>query len=432
MCYERAIGDAYNLLSVNSVPSSRTTRALLALALALGAAGVAGAQTLPSEPIVIGGGRLTIGGDVSATMSCAQAEGGSRCTEDTGFFNYTDYYHSSVRMLRVDVAAALTVTRHVSILGEVRSEDAGWPQPYALYVRVRPWVRHRFDIQAGRIPPTFGAFARRTYAADNLLIGYPLAYQYLTSLRPDALPADADELLRMRGRGWLSSFSIGERDADRGVPLVSAFRWDTGVQVHAGNDVVEGAAAVTAGTLANPLVSDDNSGKQIAGRVAVRPFTGLAIGASGARGPFPTRAALQSAGVDRGTFAQSAWGGDIEYSRGYYLIRAEAVVSQWRLPIVRSPNLSLPLRATGTSVEGRYKIRPGLYAAARADHLGFSEITGSSGADAWDAPVTRVELGGGYAVQRNLLLKVSFQRNTRDGGRVTKLNVGAAQLVFWF
>ena len=423
----------YNLLSVKRVSPFRTTRALLALALALGAAGAGGAQTLPSEPIVIGGGRLTIGGDVSATVSCARAEGGtSRCTEDTGFFNYTDYYHSTVRMLRVDVTAALTVTEHVSILGEVRSEDAGWPRPYALYLRIRPWVRHRFDIQAGRIPPTFGAFARRTYAADNLLIGYPLAYQYLTSLRPDALPANADELLRMRGRGWLSSFSIGESAADRGVPLISAFRWDTGVQVHAGNDIVEGAAAVTAGTLANPLVSDDNGGKQFAGRVAVRPVPGLAIGGSLARGPFPTRAALRSAGADHGTFTQSAWGSDVEYSRGYYLIRAEVVVSKWRLPIVRSPDLSLPLGATGASVEGRYKIRPGLYAAARADHLGFSEITGTSRSDDWDAPVTRVELGGGYAVQRNLQLKVSFQRNRRAGGRVTKLNVGAAQLVFWF
>src|SRR5438445_5776950 len=47
-----------------------------------------------------------------------------------------------------------------------------------------------FDVQIGRIPPTFGAFARRTYANDNPLIGYPLAYQYLTSLRADALRSE--------------------------------------------------------------------------------------------------------------------------------------------------------------------------------------------------------------------------------------------------
>ena len=97
-----------------------------------------------------------------------------------------------------------------------------------------------------------------------------------------------------------------------------------------------------------------------------------------------------------------------------------------------TPVITLPLRAESTSVEGRYKIRPGLYAAARVDHLGFSEITGTSVTNTWDAPVTRVEVGGGYSLQRNLQLKISFQHNTRDGGRATMVNATAAQLVFWF
>ena len=92
----------------------------------------------------------------------------------------------------------------------------------------------------------------------------------------------------------------------------------------------------------------------------------------------------------------------------------------------------MPLSALATYVEGRYKIRPGLYAAARVDHLGFSEVTGSLGRETWDAPVTRIEIGGGYSILRNLLLKLSCQHNTRDGGRVTTLNLGAAQLVYWF
>ena len=75
------------------------------------------------------------------------------------------------------------------------------------------------------------------------------------------------------------------------------------------------------------------------------------------------------------------------------------------------------MRALATSVEGRYKIRPGFYVAARVDHLGFSEIVGSNGPQTWDAPVTRIEVGGGYSIQRNLLLKVSVQFDQRDGGR---------------
>ena len=241
----------------------------LVIVCAIGAGRPARAQMLRSEPIVVGE-RLTVSGNVSASIA----------PEDPGFFNYTDYEHSALRLLQIDVSAMFKAGDHVSFLGELRTENLGTPLPYAFYVRIRPWTKRRFDIQAGRIPPTFGAFARRTYASDNFLIGYPLAYQYLTSLRPDSLPASVDELLRVRGRGWLTNFSIGNVAPDRGVPLASVFRWDTGVQVHAESDVVDATASVTAGTISNPLFKDDNGGRQFAGRVVLHPAVGLIVGAS--------------------------------------------------------------------------------------------------------------------------------------------------------
>jgi hypothetical protein len=412
----------------------RLALATIGAVVALGVSVPGAGQSLPHQPIVFGDGRVTLGGEASATFSCAdsdEAEAGA-CPADGGFFNYTDYEHSALRMLRVGVTAAVKVDDRVAVLGELRSENAGAPQPYALYVRVRPWAARAFDVQVGRIPPTFGAFARRTYPADNLVIGYPLAYQYLTSLRPDALPASADELVRMRGRGWLSNFSVGNPTPGRGLPLASAFRWDTGIQVHAAGEVVEGTAAVTTGTLGNPLVGDDNGGKQVTGRVALRPLTGLVVGLSAARGPYLTRSAAEAAVTDGASrFTQTGWGADIEYSRDYYLLRAETIVSDWRLPLIDGPTSGLRLRAVSTLVEGRYKLRPGLYVAARVDHLGFSAIGGSNGRGPWEAPVTRIEIGGGYSVQRNLLLKLAFQHNTRSGGRVREANLGAMQIVFW-
>jgi hypothetical protein len=391
---------------------------------ALAMAAAARAQTLPSQPIVLADGRITISGDAWAGIA----------PQDPGFFNYTDYEYSALRLLRFDVSASVKAGGHVTLLGEVRSDNLGRPRPYALYARIRPWTRRAFDIQAGRIPPTFGAFAHRTYAWDNPLIGYPLAYQYLTSLRPDSLPANADELLRMRGRGWLSHFSIGNVAPQQGVPLVSVLRWDTGVQVHAASDLAEATASVTAGTLSNPVLHNDNGGQQFAGRLALHPVVGLVIGASAAHGPFVSSSATRGIpGDGRGDeFAQTGWGGDVEYSRGYYLVRAETVFSQWTLPSVQAPLITGPLRALATSVEGRYKITAGLYGAARLDHLGFSEITGSAGRATWDAPVSRVEVGGGYSIQRNLVFKLSYQHNSRDTAKVAMLNLVAAQLVFWF
>ncbi len=387
-------------------------------------ASLASAQVLPSEPIVFGDGHVALGGDVSWSIA----------PEDLGFFNYTDYEHSALRMLRLAMMASVTANDHLAVLAEVRSENGARPEAYGLYLRLRPWSQRNFDIQIGRVPPTFGAFSRRAYAADNPLIGYPIAYQYLTSLRADALPANADELLRMRARGWLSSFSVGNQIPDRGVPLISAFRWDTGVQLHAATDVVEATASVTAGTLSNPLLRDDNNGPQIAGRIAFRPALGLVVGGSAASGPFVSQAAAHAALNDGGThhFAQNAWGIDAEYSRDYYVLRFETIVSKWTLPLMGGPAMELPLQAVATSVEGRYKIRPGLYAAARIDHLGFSEISGALTRSTWEAPVTRIEMGGGYSIQRNLLVKATYQYNTRSGGRVQQLHLGAAQIVFWF
>jgi hypothetical protein len=413
----------------------RSARAAAAAALlAAGLPAAVRAGELPSEPIVAAGGRLTISGDVSAAISCARsnAPNAPACTSDTAFFNYTDYEYSALRLFRVDLTANLKATSRIAVLTEVRSENAASPTPYGLYVRVKPWLKRDFDIQAGRVPPTFGAFARRSYANDNLLIGYPLAYQYLTSLRADSLPANADELLRMRGRGWLSQFSVGSTTPGAGMPLVNAFHWDTGVQAHAANSWGEVAASVTTGTVAEPLGKDNNGGKNIAGRVVLRPGTGWIIGASAAHGPFVASRATDTAGLstDNRRFTQTAWGGDVEFSRGYYLVRAETVLSSWTVPAVSAPFITSPLRSWGISVEGRYKIRPRLYTAARYDHLGFSEITGTTRTDGWDAPVTRLEVGGGYLIQRNLQLKLSYQHNRREGGRV--VNLEAAQVVFWF
>ena len=399
-------------------------RAALLATIALCGAVSARAQVLPSEPVELAGGRLTIGGDIAASIG----------PEDTGFFNYTDYEHSALKLFRADLSTSFALNRHVAVLAEIRDENIDTLRAYALYLRIRPWADHAVDIQAGRVPPTFGAFGRRLYASDNPLIGYPLAYQYLTPLRADALPWNADELLRMRARGWLASYSIGNQTPAEGVPLVTAFRWDTGIQLHAASRMLDGTIAVTTGTVSNPRLTDDNSAPQVAGRLSAHPVTGLVLGTSAARGPFVSSTAARGAvgdGHDR-SFTQTALGADIEYSRDYYLLRAETIWSEWKLPAVAAPVLDTPLRAFSTYVEGRYKIRPGLYVAARADHLGFSDIVGSNGPRSWDAPVTRIEVGGGYSLQRNLVLKFSVQHNTRDGGRVTSATLPSFQVVYWF
>lgn len=393
-------------------------RLVLVLALLAMPASVSG-QFLPDGPVTAFDGRVRLAGEVVATA-------GSRDTE--AFFNYTDYEHNALRLLRLALAGAWRPFERLAFVGEVRSEDFDMATPFAAYVRVRPWTGRRFDIQVGRIPPVFGAFGRRAYGADNPFIGYPLAYQYLTSLRPDAVPVTAQDLLRMRGRGWRSNFPVGSQEPGPGVPLLTAFRWDTGVQARLGAGPVEFAAAITNGTLSNPRVSDDNSGKQLSGRVAVTPVIGLVLGASAARGAWLSRQ------VSADNFHQVAVGLDAEYSRGHWIVRGESIWSRWALPYAAATSNGRHVRAWGAWAEARYRLTPRVFLAGRADHLGFSTIYSTTDAAPlpWDAPVDRLEAVAGYYIQRNLVARLGLQTNWRTAGRGSGRIFTSAQVAWWF
>jgi predicted porin len=94
----------------------------------------------------------------------------------------------------------------------------------------------------------------------------------------------------------------------------------------------------------------------------------------------------------------------------------------------------MTVSALGMWVEGRYRFTPRIFAAARVDHLGFSRISGSiwTSPTTWDAPVDRIEWGGGYYLQRNLVARAVVQHNRRDGGRVRSRTFFSGQLAYWF
>jgi len=385
------------------------------------------AEALPApadaaEPIRIGFFQLTLGGDVS----------GSLAGKDSVRFNETEYGRSLLRVLRLGLCGELKMGAHLAVLAETRSENLEAPRLYALYLRARPWQNHAFDVQAGMVPPVFGAFVRR-YGTDSALIGYPLAYHYPTLLRPDSFPRDVPNLLRWRGSGWRVRYPVGSHEYDHGLPLITALRWDTGIQARLVAGSWQLSGAVTQGTLSNPLVRDDNGSKQLSSRIAWRSSRGLEAGVSFARGGYVSQEIVDRLPAARGRdFRQQAVGLDFEQDWGHWILRGEGMWSGWDAVAATPPLLGTRLSAGAVTLEARFRPWPGVTLAARYDQLAFGDVLGPDGPASWDAPVSRLEVGAGYALRHNLTLKVSYQRNRRDGGSFQRGDFVAVQGSAWF
>jgi hypothetical protein len=401
------------------------------------------ADLLPSRPISLGDGRVVISGDVAIGI-------GSR---DDGYFNLFDYSHDAFNVVTTSLSAEVRASDRLAFVARVtddvalREPDAAESDrhviyPYALYVRLTPAPDRPFAVLAGRIPPVFGAFARRDYGEVNPLIGLPLAYGYSTTMRPEP-PPSRRELVLNRGGGWAVRYPRATAlTGPQGLPLVSARRWDTGVSAQWNGSKVQAGVAVTMGTLSSPRTEDDNDGRQISGRVGVTPTAGVTVGVSASSGEYLADSGRSTSygGVvgwlpepaRSETHRQQVLGLDAEYAFGHVVVRGEVVGSRWDVPFLNG-DPTLRLDALGSSLETRVALTPRWSLAVRGDRLGFSRVVGSTGeVRTWDATVRRVEGAVGYLLRRNVRLKAGYQYNWRDGGRERAIGMAGAQLLYWF
>jgi hypothetical protein len=263
-----------------------------------------------------------------------------------------------------------------------------------------------------------------------------LAYQYLTSLRADALPLTMADVTRMRTRGWLSTFPVGAYESGPGVPLVSASTWDTGVEGTWQSGQLELSAAITRGAPAVPVVRETNDGLMWSGRATVHLPVGLSIGASAAQGQWLDQSVLSL--TPNGTSSastQSVVAADVEYGRGPWLIRGEWLRSQFELPLVSSAPDGVRLSARSAFVEARYRPHPRWQFGSRLDRLDFSSVRSDTTAITpipWEAPVTRLEGSLGYRASRALEVRGGWQHNWRAGGRVSERGFPTVAVLYWF
>lgn len=289
------------------------------------------------------------------------------------------------------------------------NEDVG-VVPFGAYALFHPSPGRDMHVMAGLIPWPIGTYAPRSRSNKNPLVGYPLMYQYHTTLSPAYVVPDADVLLGEAGEGEYGVNYAPGPGGYPGMPIIYDGWWDFGAVFLGSARPVEYAGGFVNGSPSWPTPGRDTSpGKSLMGRIGLAPMPGLRFGVSGSYGPYMVEDAVQGSlpsGADAGDYNQVLGMADLEWSAGHVELHAEGYSNTWETPMVGD------LRVRGGYGELKYTLPAGFYVAGRFDVMRFSDVTDSTGAErSWDADVDRLEVGVGYRLMKGVTAKAVYQRN---------------------
>jgi len=166
--------------------------------------------------------------------------------------------------------------------------------------------------------------------------------------------------------------------AHPGMPLIYDSCWDYGGGILGSVWRLEYQVMLTQGTLSDPSASavDDNDSGQLVARLGIVPFTGALVRLSWARGAYLNNAVSESlaTGAEVEDFNQKIAGVAVEYEIRHLVVVAEWARNRWESPfIVDAGGGAEDLEVTGSYLEARYKLAPGLYVAGRYSALHFGD-----------------------------------------------------------
>jgi hypothetical protein len=224
----------------------------------------------------------------------------------------------------------------------------------------------RLVVEAGRIVTPVGDFAKRYLSTENPLIGIPSDYSVSY---PDGM-----------------AFAAWAGHADFKVAMVD-----------------------------QPLYADwyapepGNAFRPMLG-AGYTPIVGLRFAGFATRGPYlgPDSEASLTPGTAWQDFEQSVYGAELQFSQGHFELHGQFARSGYEVP-------GLSDRARGKTywLEPRYTFTPRLFAAARIGQNDYPYIAPIYGTT-WIASSSRVadvEVGVGYRVLPDLLVKASYRRD---------------------
>ena len=278
-------------------------------------------------------------------------------------------------------------------------------QLYGAYARFSNLSGQYLNMNVGYIPSTIGSYAPRTYSDRNPLIGTPLLYNFHSALIPGVLGStpDVSDILALR-----------DNRSPSGIPFIYDACWNTGVEFYGSSGKVDYSFGMLTGSVGKPTQQQFKDIPQFTTHLVYNFNPGFKIGMSAFLGPYLYDEAFPDFGtpgytIDPEDYMNGGIGYEFYWSGQYLEVYSETFYSYWEYP-------GLPkLKSMAGYIEGKYKIQPRWYAAARLGFVEPSEIEVSPGVEEkWDYPVKRYEFGIGYKPLRKATVKFVAQINKFD------------------
>ena len=289
------------------------------------------------------------------------------------------------------------------------------------YLRFQNAFGHGNVIDVGKVLNPFGNFIRRKQAQFNPLYGYPLAYDYRTNLRSDSYPTNSAELLALKGsrsRNFTHSRNslidgITNSSSIDGMPILDS-RYPVGLIYYSRHKNVDYYLGLTNNALSNNTSTATSKQKNVLAKIAYARDDKLKVGVSLSAGsyldskvPFPT-------GFASDDYLQKVVGIDISYRNKNLIINSELISNAFE-----SPRIAQDLRTDAYYIETQYFWTDSSYGAARVGGLKFGDISSANGTlSTWDNDRSRIELGVGYYVNRDVLAKAFIQDTDTEGSNI--------------
>lgn len=335
--------------------------------------------------------------------------------EDSNFLTNeiaTEYRRAHAAINQFNLFAFAKVSDEFSFAARVQFDTwgAGRLNPPRLTLATVQWqpAESPLSLQAGRFITPFGLFSRRSLAADNLFVNYPMLYDYFINL------SDRRGLWSQAG----NTGAYGGSD-DVGITTLYFGGYTTGI---AANLIfipnrLNLELALTNASLASQVDYTNLSNLAVVARLGFQPDIVWQQGISVSYGGFMQEAPENAALSNLNQYTQLAVGTDLILAYLYFELSGEFVYSMWRVPRFNSEALGT-FEVSNFGGYADLKLEPpfltGSYLAFRYERLAFTPYTEPVTAQKvrWDNDVARYSVAAGYKFARNVLLKLAYSVQT--------------------